>query len=195
MLDAFGKRRIVLAASTHAGEDALIASAIRQAAPDALAVVVPRHAERRAEVRADLERAGFHVTLRSAFLPPSLEDISRHVLVIDSTGELRDWTAHADVVVIGKSFLATGGQNPAEATLAGKPLVFGPHKENFEPLASRLVAAGACIRAEDAAGLAAAITTALDPTAAKSLTENATAILARHSGATRRIIDLLADGR
>jgi 3-deoxy-D-manno-octulosonic-acid transferase len=195
MLDAFGKRRLVLAASTHAGEDALIATAIRQAAPDALAVLVPRHAERRAEVRADLERAGFSVTLRSAFHAPADGAGGRHVFVIDSTGELRDWTAHADVVVIGKSFLATGGQNPAEAILAGKPLVCGPHMENFEPLASRLTDAHACLRAADASSLAAAINTALDPTVAKSLTENAAAILARHHGATRRILTLLDAGQ
>ena len=112
--------------------------------PNALPVMVPRHAERRAEVKAELERAGFHGVLRSIGFPRQsrrpVDD--REVFVIDSTGELRDWTAHADVVIIGKSFLATGGQNPGEAILAEKPLVFGPHMENFEPLASRLVAAG-----------------------------------------------------
>ena len=69
MLDAFGKNRpVVLAASTHAGEDAFIAAAIREADPEALAVIVPRHAERRAEVTADLEKAGFLVKLRSSEL-------------------------------------------------------------------------------------------------------------------------------
>ena len=68
MLDAFGnQRRVILAASTHAGEDAWIASAIRKAAPEALPVIVPRHAERRGEVKAELERAGFEVVLRSKF--------------------------------------------------------------------------------------------------------------------------------
>ena len=81
----------------------------------------------------------------------------RHVFVIDSTGELRDWTAHADVVIIGKSFLSTGGQNPSEAILAEKPVIFGPHMENFQPLASRLVSSGGCISASDAAELSQAI--------------------------------------
>ena len=67
MLDAFGKgRRVVLAASTHPGEDAWIAGAIHDAAPDALAVLVPRHAERRLEVTGELHRAGFTAKLRSA---------------------------------------------------------------------------------------------------------------------------------
>ena len=190
MLDAFGKRRIVLAASTHAGEDAWIASAIREAAPEALPVIVPRHAERRAEVRAELEREGFTVVMRSDFTSPDAE-VRPLVFLIDSTGELRDWTAHADAVIIGKSFLATGGQNPCEAIQAGKPVVFGPHMENFEPLASRLVEADACIRAGDEKGLRLAIVTALDASAAEKMTRNAANLLARHEGATRRILDLL----
>lgn len=190
MLDAFGNRRVVLAASTHAGEDAWIASAVREAAPDVLPVIVPRHAERRAEVRAELERAGFTVVMRSVFSSPDAGDRPL-VFLIDSTGELRDWTAHADVVVIGKSLLATGGQNPCEAILAGKPVVFGPHMENFEPLASRLVDAGACIRVRNETELRDAISVALDYQAAEKMTRNATGLLARHDGATRRILDLL----
>ena len=190
MLDAFGDSRpVVLAASTHAGEHALIAGAIREANPDALAVIVPRHAERRAEVTADLEKAGFVVKLRSTSLAAT--DDRRCVFVIDSTGELRDWTAHADVVVIGKSFLADGGQNPSEAVLAGKPVVFGPHMENFQPLASRLVANGGCILVNDATGLPLAILTALEPQKAQVMTRQASALLALHHGATRRILELL----
>ena len=190
MLDAVGKRSVILAASTHAGEDAWIASAIRKAVPDALPVIVPRHAERRAEVRSELERAGFEVVMRSKFHAPAGGD-HRDVFLIDSTGELRDWTAHADVVIIGKSFFETGGQNPCEAILAGKPVVFGPHMENFEPLAGRLVSTHGCIRAHDESGLCKAIITALDPQSARSMTHNAAALLAPHDGATQRILDLL----
>jgi len=192
MLDAFGENRaVVLAASTHPGEDAWIAAAIRDAAPDALPVIVPRHAERRSDVRAELEAAGFHVVLRSRFRPPVAAADRRDVFVIDSTGELHDWTAHADVVVIGKSFLATGGQNPAEAILARKPLVCGPHMENFEPLASRLVACGGCLVAENRKQLHDAIQRALDPATAATMSDKAAAILATHEGATARVLDLL----
>jgi 3-deoxy-D-manno-octulosonic-acid transferase len=192
MLDLFGRnRRVVLAASTHAGEDMWIARAIFDAAPDALPVIVPRHAERREEVKAELEREGFDVVLRSRFQTPAANGDRRHAFVIDSTGELRDWMAHADVVIIGKSFLATGGQNPGEAIIAGKPVIFGPHMENFQPLADHLVAANGCIRAMDEVGLREAIITALDPSKAESMTRNAASILQRHEGATKRIISLL----
>lgn len=190
MLDRFGENRaVILAASTHAGEDAFIAKAIHEADPTALAVLVPRHAERRSEVTNDLEKAGFRVKLRSSEFTSS--DAIRSVFVIDSTGELRDWTALADVVIIGKSFLSTGGQNPCEAILAGKPVIFGPHMENFQPLARRLVVSGGAISADDLQALSRAIRTTLDSHAAKIMTREASALLAFHEGATHRILDLL----
>lgn len=195
MLDVFGSNRpVILAASTHAGEDAWIAEAIREAHPEALPVIVPRHAERRAEVKAELEKAGFEVVLRSSFHGLVTTADRRHVFVIDSTGELRDWTAHADAVIIGKSFLSTGGQNPCEAILAEKPVIFGPHMENFQPLASQLIESGGATVASDSAALTQAIITALDPQNTRAMTRSASVLLARHDGATRRILALLQAG-
>ena len=195
MLDAFavvgGRRPVVLVASSHAGEEAWLASAIRSAVPQALVVIVPRHAERRQQVKADLERLGFEVVLRSCWGVPGSPAAA--CLVIDTTGELRDWTAHADAVIIGKSFLATGGQNPCEAILAGIPVICGPHMENFQPLAGSLIAAAACFTATDQATLGEALRRALDPATAAPVTARATAILSHHHGATRRIVALLAD--
>jgi 3-deoxy-D-manno-octulosonic-acid transferase len=189
MLESFGKdRRVILAASTHAGEEAWIGNAIRDTA--ALYAVVPRHAERRAEVRAALEAAGFEVVQRSAFHPPA--GPARACLMIDSTGELRDWTAHADLVVIGKSILATGGQNPAEAILARKPLLFGPHMENFEPLATSLVAAGGALRFDCAGTLGSYARELLaDPSRCERMCDAASRVLDSHAGATLRMIELL----
>jgi len=189
MLGAFGKDRpVVLAASTHAGEEAWLGKVVRETG--ALFAVVPRHAERRAEVRADLEKEGIEVVLRSAFQPPA--NSSEACLVIDSTGELRDWTAHATVVVIGKSILGTGGQNPAEAIIAGRPVLFGLHMENFEPLSTSLVAAGGAIRFRDAAELKSAIERLLaDPVLCSKTCDAAAEVLHVHDGATGRILDLL----
>ncbi|MBN8457702.1 MAG: hypothetical protein J0M04_07685 [Verrucomicrobia bacterium] len=184
-----GGRPVVLAASTHDGEEPWIAEAIRSASSHALPVIVPRHAERRAQVTADLARAGFGVVLRSAYQPPA--DPARACLVIDTTGELRDWTAHASVVVIGKSFLATGGQNPCEAIQAGVPVICGPHMENFEPLTTQLTEAGGCARPANKDELAAAIREALDPARAATTAARAAAVLDRHHGATRRIVGWL----
>lgn len=190
MLERFGRnRRIILAASTHAGEEAWIAQAIRLADPAALVIIVPRHAERRGDVMADLKHVGFEVVLRSDFSHPAQPADS--CFVVDSTGELSDWTAHADVVVIGKSFLSTGGQNPCEAILAGKPVIFGPHMENFQPLARRLLATGGAIAAADSAALSQAVRDVVDPQTAKKMIREASGLLAVHEGATKRILALI----
>jgi 3-deoxy-D-manno-octulosonic-acid transferase len=191
MLDAFGSGRpVILAASTHGTEDAWIGAAVREADPNALFVSVPRHAERRDEVRASLTASGFEVILRSSFHPPVSPENA--CLVVDSTGELRDWTAHAAAVVIGKSILGIGGQSPAEAILAHRPLLFGPHMENFEPLASRLVAVKGAIRFTSPAELTSALKSVLHDTSLAAIgCEAASQLLSRHSGATGRTLDLL----
>jgi 3-deoxy-D-manno-octulosonic-acid transferase len=190
MLDSFGKGRpVILAASTFPGEEVLIASAIREADPNALPVIVPRHAERRLEVFQTLNQAGFQVTLRSAFETPLQPDHA--VFVIDTTGELATWTAHANVVIIGKSFLSSGGQNPAEAILANKPLILGPHMENFQPLVRHLHAENGAILACDRKEISLAIRRMLDPALAEKLARRATEVLAIHNGATQRHLKVL----
>jgi len=189
MIDACAQGRpVVLAASTHVGEEELIGRAVREAG--GFFLCVPRHAERRLEVKEALEAEGFEVVLRSSFRNPG--DPASCTLVVDSTGELRDWTASADVVVIGKSFLGIGGQNPAEAILAGKALVFGPHMENFEPLASRLVDTAGARRVAGESELRAALLDWISkPNSYSSGSKAAKAVLDGHRGATGRILDLL----
>ncbi|MBR1981678.1 MAG: hypothetical protein IKA23_02895 [Akkermansia sp.] len=181
---------VVLAASTHAGEEALIATAIRRAG--AFPLIVPRHAERRAQVVADLQQAGFTPILRTAGELPA--DIPENACYIaDTTGELRDWTALADAVVIGKSFLAKGGQNPVEAIAARKPVITGPDMTNFADLVALLQQEEAivCCPGEE---LAAAIHQALDGSVATTnRTERAYNALSVHSGATRRSVALVEE--
>ncbi len=191
ILDAYPEERpVIMAASTHVGEHAWIARAVRDHLPEAIIAIVPRHAELRREVQQELKQAGLKSVLRSGMesTPANLED---EVLVIDSTGELKDWTAHADVVIIGKSFLSRGGQNPCEAIRAHKPVILGPHMENFEPLASQLHEAEGVALAANPNQLGEAIQQALKTQNAALMTRNASQILQVHAGATGRIIDLI----
>jgi 3-deoxy-D-manno-octulosonic-acid transferase len=179
---------VVLAASTHAGEEALIATAIREAG--AFPLIVPRHAERRATVVADLQQAGFTPILRTAGeLPTDIQPNTCYVA--DTTGELREWTALADAVVIGKSFLAKGGQNPVEAIAARKPVVIGPDMTNFADLITLLKNDDAILSCT-ADELGATIAQALDGSEATAArVERAYHALNVHSGATRRSVELV----
>jgi len=183
-------RKVVLLASSHAGEESLVADALQTSASDALLVVVPRHAERRAEVLADLESSGFEVVLSSQYQAP--ENVAKACLLVDTTGELCDWTAHADVVVIGKSWLAEGGQNPAEAIIAGVPVITGPHMGNFEPLVSMLCDADGIIMLSSASELRKALQDVLaDPEHASQVCQRAKNVLANHQKAVQKTIELL----
>ncbi|MBB5352297.1 3-deoxy-D-manno-octulosonic-acid transferase [Haloferula luteola] len=191
MIEALaGGKPPVLAASTHAGEEVVLANAVFEAG--GFPVVVPRHAERREEVLQDLAKAGGQGVLRSRFQVPV--EPGKWVLVVDSTGELRDWIQAAEVVVMGKSFRSIGGQNPAEAIEAGKPVVVGPHMENFEPLVSRMVDAGGAFRVDEE-GLIGVLASLLDDPGLQSRCAVAgQRVLAQHAGAVDRIIDLLEIG-
>lgn len=189
MLDAFGRGRpVVLAASTHAGEEAWIARAVEQVAGAPLLVVVPRHAERRHEVKAQLEALGLEVVLRSRFTAPATPQ--RACLVVDSTGELRDWTAHASVVVIGKSLLSHGGQSPVDAVLANVPVICGPNMENFAALAGLLERAGGLARVASADELVVVLGGLLGGGGGECA-RRAHAALDGHAGATLRSVAML----
>ncbi len=188
-------KRIILAASTHPREEAHIAKAwmeLRDKFPDMALVAVPRHFERAGQAVQDLEALGLSPARRSVEASP--DDEKADCLVVDSTGELRAWTELADVVVVGKSFVGhSGGQNPAEAVAAGRPTITGPRMDNFLPLVQGLVAAKGIRQLDEDAGLAGALTEILsDLPAARAMAESGSTVLARHRGATRRTLDVLA---
>lgn len=196
LITQFGEnQKVILAASTHAGEEKLIAQAYLNANIDnGLLIIVPRHAERRADVVSDLESLGMTVYLRTK--PRQITANKPACLIIDTTGELRDWTAHADIAIIGKSFLADGGQNPVEAILAGVPVICGAHMGNFEPLMSHLRGEDAIMTVpaepDQISELASSIKKLIENDSVSSdMTGKARARLNNHQGAVQRTIKLL----
>ncbi len=183
---------ILLAGSTHSGEESLLGEiviSLKREFPNLFYVVVPRHAERWREVREQLEKLGLRVAMRahdnsSAGKPDAL--------LVNTTGELRDWYDQATVVFIGKSLTAHGGQNPAEAVAAGKPVIFGPNMENFASLAAQLVREGGALQVADARELEEELIRLLpDGQTRRQLAANAARCLRGHSGATARTCDAL----
>ncbi|MFL6567769.1 MAG: 3-deoxy-D-manno-octulosonic acid transferase [Chthoniobacterales bacterium] len=185
-------RPIVLGGSTHAGEEEILARAflqLRKAVPNDFLIVAPRHAERANEVATALEALGLRIARRSNFERNSDEV---DCLLLDTTGELRHWYGTATVVFIGKSLTTHGGQNPVEPIIAGKPVVFGPHMENFATLARALIDARAAVQIRAAEELAPALLDLLrDDARREGLVRRAHEVLAPHRGATQRTAELL----
>lgn len=184
---------VLLAASTHAGEEVELGrmfQRLRDAVPNLVLLIVPRHVERRAEIVAELQSIGLQPALRSH--PAATVEPGAPCLVIDTTGELAAWQHLATLVIIGKSFLAEGGQNPAEAALARKPVLFGPHMENFTPLVNLLLSHGGARQVVDFHELVAACRELLlDAAAAARMASAGNAALLAHQGATLRTVKRL----
>ena len=184
---------ILLAASTHAGEEiefARVFQRLREQIRDLALLIVPRHVERRAEITAALNTIGLAPALRSD--SAARVDSNAPVFIIDTTGELAAWQHLATLVVVGKSFLAEGGQNPAEAALAQKPVLFGPHMENFTPLVDLLLRKKGAQQVENFDELATACLTLLQGSAkAAQMGQNGHRALQAHEGATQRSVERL----
>jgi len=178
---------IVLAGSTHSGEETLIGEIVvrlKRDFPDLFYLVVPRHAERWREVREQLDRLGLRVALRAN---EDRNSMNPDTLLVNTTGELRDWYDQATVVFVGKSLTAHGGQNPAEAVAAGKAVVFGPNMENFSSLAAQLVREGGASQVADGAALEEQLRELLShPEKRSQLAANGARCLEVHYGATAR---------
>jgi 3-deoxy-D-manno-octulosonic-acid transferase len=136
-------RLVVVAGSTHEPEELILASAARRAVPAARLVLVPRHPVRCADIVARLQAEGIACQRLTALRAGERVDLARPLLV-DTIGELERVYALADLVFVGGSLVAHGGQNMLEPASQGKAVLFGPHVENFDQEATLLLAAGAC---------------------------------------------------
>jgi len=181
--------QIMLAASTHDGEELEVGKLyirLKRQIPNLFLIVVPRHVERATKVANDLSGLGIQTALRSAEATP---ETKVSALLVDTTGELRAWQYLASVVIIGKSFLAHGGQNPAEAVMAGKPVVFGPHMENFDALVRLLLERRGARQVQDFAEAEESILKLIqDKKKAQRVALAGQRALLAHSGATKRTV-------
>jgi len=188
--------RLLVAGSTHAGEEAIMAQIflrLRQRFPDLYLVLVPRHFERGKEVGRVLDAAGVkfayrsEVSVTSRYKPGDVD-----CLLVNTTGELRYFYQHASVIFVGKSLTAEGGQNPIEPGALAKPMVFGPNMQNFEPIARAFLGAQGAIQVKDEAELEAAIAALLeDPESASAMGRNALAVVRENLGAIERTVDII----
>lgn len=185
---------VVLGGSTFPGEELLLGEIIRDLRREGLPaylLAVPRHAERAHEARADLQRIGMRPLMLTEVRATGCSKIEDS-LIINTTGELRDWYRVADVVFVGKSIsqAAIGGQNPAEPVAAGKPVVCGPHMENFRSLVEMLTSGRGICQVADPAGLRDVISRLLkNPEERVGMAARAHAALESHKGATERTAD------
>src|SRR6266496_1965266 len=186
---------VLFGGSTHRGEEEILAGIflrLRQQFPSLRLFIAPRHVERLREIRAQFGALPMRVTLASEVVRQLPDGSDADCIVLDTTGDLHRWYAIATIVFMGKSLTAHGGQNPVEPIIAGKPVVFGPHMENFATLAKALVLKKGAIQVADMDSLELTITELLrDREARQRLVQRAREVLSEHQGATARAAALI----
>jgi len=187
---------IIVAGSTHRGEEEIgldAYRALRGRGAEPVLIIVPRHPERAAEVKALVEARGEQCVLRSGMaggkaLPP------RAVLIVDTIGELVDIYRAATVVFVGKSLVGGGGQNIIEPASMGKPVLFGPSMHNFREAAETLLKNKGAIQVSNGRELREALAFLLrDRATREGMGRRAAECMALSRGATRRNLEIIKE--
>ncbi len=143
-----GERPVWLAASTHPGEERLVAAVHRRLAadhPGLLTIIAPRHPERGVSLAVELGAA----RRGGGEDPPG----DGGLWLVDTLGELGLLYRLAGTVFVGRSLVGAGGQNPLEPARLGCAVCVGPQTGNFAAVCERLARAGGLARVADAAEL------------------------------------------
>ena len=185
--DIVGKRPVMLAASTHAGEEAAVIGAhrrLRAKFPSLLTIVVPRHPARGESIAEEAKGAGLSVALRSRRAQP-MPDIG--IYIADTLGELGLMYRLAPIVFMGGSLASHGGQNPIEAIRLGAAIIHGSQVWNFAEIYAALDAARGAQPVADEEALATRLGAWLaDPAARQAAADAAAATIKKLSGALER---------
>jgi 3-deoxy-D-manno-octulosonic-acid transferase len=113
-------------------------------------------------------------------------------LVVNTTGELKFFYEPADVVFVGKSLTAIGGQNPIEPGAQGKTIVFGPNMQNFADITRNFLKQDAAVQVKDAAALERVLGELLaNPARRAELGRNAEKVVAENLGAVERTVEMI----
>ena len=188
----FQNRQVWVAASTHEGEEEIIAeSHIRLSSNTGnnfQLILVPRYPERGREIAQLLSSYGLNSVLRSkGELPGELDT----VYIADTLGELGLWYRLAKVSFIGGSLVHRGGHNPYEPALLGCPIIHGKYYENFSAEYEQLKEQGGSQMVANSKELARAIEWALDPQNSISYISNAKILGQGESYAVDKILDVI----
>jgi 3-deoxy-D-manno-octulosonic-acid transferase len=189
---------IIVAGSTHAGEEAILARVcrkLRKEFPKLFLIVVPRHFERGKEAGTDVQSAGLKLVYRTeisadtAFRPGEVD-----CLLVNTTGELREFYRPATVIFVGKSLAGEGGQNPIEPAALGKPVVFGPNMQNFASITEAFLRGNAAVQVKDEGALEQCFRELLkNASRREELGRKALQVVKENKGSIDRTVDMIVE--
>src|SRR5574341_1069856 len=191
-----GHDQLLVAGSTHPGEEETIVAAYRvivTACPSAVLLLAPRHIERAEQVEAMLRAQGMAVQRRSAIRKNgSRLGGGPRVVMLDTRGELASVYREAAVTFVGGTLVPIGGHNLLEPAVWAKPVLFGPHTDNCAEIADLLSQGGGGVRVTDAETLAQQVIRVLNnPEDCTHMGQLAQQVIRQNQGAMLRTLEAI----
>jgi 3-deoxy-D-manno-octulosonic-acid transferase len=191
-----GKEPVLIAGSTHSGEEELLtrlSKELRKIAPDLVLILAPRHLDRLEEVEQTLRKESLlwiRRTVLSVGQDRSTQERRPEVILLDTIGELMSLYRLATLVFIGGSLVPVGGHNPLEPLFFKKCVLFGPFMFHFSEISRRLVEEGGAIQANGIEELASHMRRLLrNERERKEIGERGYQFIRKHQGATERMFE------
>ena len=183
--------QLIVAGSTHPGEEDIILSAYNKLQiqfPELRLIIAPRHIERAHDIMNAVQRLRLDAVFFSR-LPKESRTVSAHVVIIDVIGRLKDIYSIADIVFVGGSLVRKGGQNMIEPAVFAKPIILGPYTHNFRDIVDMFLEKQAVMIAESEGPLVGVIEGLLkDKDSAKRLGQKARSVVESNRGAAERTL-------
>ena len=190
------KKRIIVAGSTHEGEEKILVDVffqLKDNISDVVLFIVPRDPTRAREVRHLAAAINNRVVLLSELTTTPSVPLG-DIVVVDAMGMLGQLYFLADVAFVGGSLIPCGGHNPLEPAAAGKPIVFGPHMTDFVAIADMLKDAEGAVEVRNGRQLYKKLLRLLnDRSQAKQMGDRAFATFQRNKGAVQRVLEESVD--
>ncbi|MCP3852238.1 MAG: 3-deoxy-D-manno-octulosonic acid transferase [Gammaproteobacteria bacterium] len=195
-------KKVLIAASTHQGEDEIILRVyahLKKVHENLVMIIVPRHPERFQSVYELLNSQSLTVLKRSQmgktveYNTNSIEQKEINILLGDSMGEMIRYFSCSDTVFMGGTMVSNGGHNILEPAALSLPIIYGPHMFNFAVINDLFQQQNASLQVQNEASLTRALNTLLsDDALANDMGGRARALMMKHSGAVEKISILLS---
>jgi 3-deoxy-D-manno-octulosonic-acid transferase len=187
---------IVLGDHLHEGEERLLARVVlklKNRHPGLFLILIPDRYQRGKEIGRELKALGLRYAYRTAVTAVMQAPAgSVDCLIVNTQGEALQFCEHASLVVLGKTLVASGGENPAEPASLGKAILFGPHVEDHAAMAQSLLESGGACQVADEAALEEVLDGLLaDGPKRKAMGRAAKQASLAHRGALERVVDIV----
>lgn len=186
---------VLVGGSTHPGEEEILLrvfKTLKTELPALRLILVPRHIERAPEIEEKVLALGLPCVRRSRLEGQVIPSEREGIIVVDTVGELQHIYSLAHCVFVGKSLKGIGGQNVMEPAGLARPILFGPHMENFSEEANLLLESGGARKVSDEGELLKAVRDVLTHSQpAEAMGQRAREVVLKNRGATLRSLEVL----